>query len=309
MLSAAKQLSEVQQRKVAALVGAVVADAAVVPLEWIYDVEKLKGIVGDKDPVFWPESKCPFFKVPTGRNSCYGDIVGVSLKSLVDKKGLDLVDFHTKLYAHYGPGTDYERATQEAAQKVKPVNGPWPNGAVKYFLKTYAANKEAVIGDPNIMDMDAVFFAIPVMVLYAGKPDLQEQVERTVRILQTNESVVAHSAFVAKMLETYILTGGNGVDEALKSAGGHITEEVKAVTAALDTPHGQVVQGFGLACSMPGSFKGALHAIYNATDYSSVVRRCVVGGDVCCRSLLAGSSVAAQKGLDAIPVEIGRAHV
>ena len=63
-----------------------------------------------------------------------------------------------------------------------------------------------------------------------------------------NESVVAHSAFVAKMLETYILTGGNGVDEALKSAGDHITEEVKAVTAALDTPHGQVVQGFGLAC-------------------------------------------------------------
>ncbi len=106
--------------------------------------------------------------------------------------GLDLVDFHTKLYAHYGPGTDYERATQEAAQKVKPVNGPWPNGAVKNFLKTYAANKEAVIGDPNIMDMDAVFFAIPVMVLYAGKPDLQEQVERTVRILQVRPSVQVH---------------------------------------------------------------------------------------------------------------------
>lgn len=60
---------------------------SVVPLEWIYDVDKLKGIVEDKDPVFWPESKCPFFKVPTGRNSCYGDIVGVSLKSLVEKKG------------------------------------------------------------------------------------------------------------------------------------------------------------------------------------------------------------------------------
>ena len=60
---------------------------AVQPLQWIYDVDKLKAIVGDKDPVFWPESKCPFFKLPTGRNSCYGDLVGVSLKSVVDKKG------------------------------------------------------------------------------------------------------------------------------------------------------------------------------------------------------------------------------
>ena len=65
---------------------------SVVPLQWIYDVDKLKGIVGDKDPVFWHESKCPFFRVPTGRNSCYGDIVGVSLKSLVDKKGDYAVD-------------------------------------------------------------------------------------------------------------------------------------------------------------------------------------------------------------------------
>ena len=54
---------------------------------------------------------------------------------------------------------------------------------------------------------------------------------------------------------------------------------------------------------MPGSFKGALHAICNATDYSGVVRVGVVGGDTCCRSLLAGTCVAAQKGLDTIPVD------
>ena len=59
----------------------------VVPLQWLYDVDKLKGIVGDKDPVFWPESHSPFFKLPLGRNSCYGDYVRVTLKSLVDKKG------------------------------------------------------------------------------------------------------------------------------------------------------------------------------------------------------------------------------
>ena len=97
--------------------------------------------------------------------------------------GLDLADFQAKLYAHFGPGTDYEKATQEAAQNVKPVNGPWANSAVKHFLKTYKA-KEPVTGDPANKDMDALFSALPVVVLHAGKPDLQEQVEKTVRVMQ-----------------------------------------------------------------------------------------------------------------------------
>ena len=50
------------------------------------------------------------------------------------------------------------------------------------------------------------------------------------------------------MLETYILTGGNGVEEALKTAGEAIAEEVKEVKAAKDTRHGQAVQTFGLPC-------------------------------------------------------------
>ena len=50
------------------------------------------------------------------------------------------------------------------------------------------------------------------------------------------------------MLETYILTGGNGVEEALKEAGEAIAEEVKEVNAAKDTPHGEVVKKFGLPC-------------------------------------------------------------
>lgn len=104
--------------------------------------------------------------------------------------GLDLADFQAKLFTHFGPGTEYEKTTQEAAQNVRPVNGPWANGAVKNFLKTYVA-KEPVTGDPANKDMDALFSAIPVMVLHAGKPDLQEQVEKTVRVLQVRPQAQA----------------------------------------------------------------------------------------------------------------------
>lgn len=50
------------------------------------------------------------------------------------------------------------------------------------------------------------------------------------------------------MLETYILTGGNGVEEALKGVGEAIAEEVREVFAAKESPHGQAAQSFGLAC-------------------------------------------------------------
>ena len=99
--------------------------------------------------------------------------------------GLDHADFQAKLRAHYGPGTDYEKATQEAASKQFPVNGPWANGVIKNFLKKYEA-KEPATGDPSSNDMDALICVIPVMVLYAGKADLLEQVEKTVRTLQVS---------------------------------------------------------------------------------------------------------------------------
>ena len=77
------QLSPVNQRAVAAVVGASVADAATRPFHWLYDRQRLYEIVGnDKDPAFWPRSESPFYTLPTGRRSCYNDLGVVMLRSL-----------------------------------------------------------------------------------------------------------------------------------------------------------------------------------------------------------------------------------
>jgi hypothetical protein len=44
-------------------------------------------IVGEKNPEFWPECKCPFFTLPTGRLSCYGDEVATTLRCLAQRDG------------------------------------------------------------------------------------------------------------------------------------------------------------------------------------------------------------------------------
>ena len=72
----------VAKRKIAALVGSIVADAAALHLEWVYDQDALDKTVGDKNPEFWPESKCPFYIRPNGAVSCYGDETLTSLESM-----------------------------------------------------------------------------------------------------------------------------------------------------------------------------------------------------------------------------------
>ena len=82
LISGIKALPEETKMKMAAVIGAIVADAASLPLQWIYDdkvmegihimlshatfnklfVQKMQEVVGSKDPEFWPESHCPFFR-------------------------------------------------------------------------------------------------------------------------------------------------------------------------------------------------------------------------------------------------------
>ena len=88
-LARLRQLSEVQQRRAACLLGALVADtagmllcnwlprelwltplpSAVTPLHWIYDQEKVAGLVAGGTAEFSPTSHCPYYTVPAGEVS------------------------------------------------------------------------------------------------------------------------------------------------------------------------------------------------------------------------------------------------
>ena len=94
LLQSAHQLPESQQRKVAAILGCCVADAAARPLHWVYDMEAMKGYLSEEqhgeefvdrnqEPEFYPVNKSPFYSLPTGENSCYFDITKAVLETLV----------------------------------------------------------------------------------------------------------------------------------------------------------------------------------------------------------------------------------
>ena len=65
LLELAKSLPEVEQRKVAAMVGACVGDAAARPMHWVYDMSALNSYLKNdgtgtdrtKNPEFFPENR------------------------------------------------------------------------------------------------------------------------------------------------------------------------------------------------------------------------------------------------------------
>lgn len=84
------------RRMAGAIAGAALADAATMPLHWIYDVPKLTLLIGDKDPAFFDPPSCPFYAYDAGRNTPYGDQARTLLESIVDAGG-----FSPRAYAEH----------------------------------------------------------------------------------------------------------------------------------------------------------------------------------------------------------------
>jgi ADP-ribosylglycohydrolase len=86
-----------RERLRAALLGAFVADAATMPLHWIYSPEKISAILQGKDPEFYEKPSSPFYQYPVGDLSPYGAEALFVLKSVVEHGGVQVC---TSLWLH-----------------------------------------------------------------------------------------------------------------------------------------------------------------------------------------------------------------
>ncbi|XP_069120775.1 crystallin J1A-like [Argopecten irradians] len=219
------------ERRAAAVLGAVVADAAAQPLHWIYDTKKLDNLIGQREDIaFWEPSANPFYCIPTGRQSGYGDQAYVILKSLVENKGLDVQSLKDATYKFFGPESEYENSVNsiykeksDAQKNTFPIKGPWRHFSVKEFLANYNAGKEHT-GCPSDDQIDCVVRVIPVVAMYAGHPDMLSLAEEVVRVTQESDFTVVVALCAARILEHFIL---NGPSDGM----------LEAVIKQIDNPH------------------------------------------------------------------------
>jgi len=294
------------KRRISAILGATVADAASLPLEWIYKGDTMKEIVGDKNPEFWPESKCPFFTVPTGSLSCYGDELATTLSSLAATDGnLDVVDVEDKIIKTFGAeDSPYQKALAKRADKVYPVPGPWINSGV---IKSLANMKEKVKppGSQDCEDNDGLAVSLPAFLV----KQCHCQTKEIANLITTNQETISH-LMVQTSIVGHSLQGDEApIDKAVIDCAKEQPEVIKEINkvknAVLEGKSlDDIVEQFGKACNLPGSFQGAVAVILTSDSFVSAVRSNILaGGDSNGRSILVGATMGAKLGVEAIPME------
>ncbi|XP_052789981.1 crystallin J1A-like [Mya arenaria] len=208
--------SKVDVRRVAAVVGALVADAAGQPIHWNYNLDRLDAILAETPEVAFIEPSInPFYTLPCGSQSGYGDQSFTILKSLVDNNGLNTDALNKAMYDCFGPDSAYENDTN-AIYKDKsdittkatkyPIHGPWRHFGIKEFLRNFQERKEST-GSPTDEQIDCAVRIVPVVALYAGRPEMLSRAEVVVRQTQDNDMCVAVGLAAARILEYCILNG------------------------------------------------------------------------------------------------------
>jgi len=299
-------MPEEAKKKISCILGAVVADAASLPLEWIYKDETMTGIVGDKNPEFWPESHCPFYTVPTGSVSCYTDEMLTTLDTLAKNDAqLDISKVSAAVQVKFGsPDSPYQVALAKRAEKKYPVPGPWINGGVIKSLANMTAGTLPP-GSDTCEDNDGLAVCLPAYLLQF----CPVQAATTANILTTNNTAVTHMKVQTQIINNFI----KGVDDPVGAAKDQfvtdlpeIVQEITDVNAAIASGNSvkDIVSTFGKACGLPGSFQGALASILTAPDFVSAVRMNILaGGDCNARANFIGACLGAKFGVEGIPME------
>lgn len=291
------------QRSLGCILGTLVSDAAALPLHWIYNYEKLDGIIkGLESYAFLPESHCPFYDIPTGNNSCYADEGFALLKSISDSKSFNVDSYKNTLEIVFGEKSKYKYGTKR--KQPFPVHFAWANASILYFLKAFLAGEEKT-GDDDSQG-DAFSKIAPIVVILAGKPELIEMIEILTRITQDDDVAVNYAIAAALILENYILNGpsDDNWDNIFAQLNEEVVENIKKVLAMKDVDHREAVSQFGWQCNLPGSFMGSLHCIISRKNMNFkdlVLRNIQAAGDCCSRGCLVGSCAGAIFGIDGIP--------
>jgi len=84
-------------RRLGAIMGAALGDAAAMPLHWIYNVSDIDAKLGKftgrsgqrKDSIFFSPPSCPYYHYDEGENTPYGQQNRVILKSLAEEGKFD----------------------------------------------------------------------------------------------------------------------------------------------------------------------------------------------------------------------------
>ncbi len=294
--------------RIAAIMGALVADAAALGLHWLYDPSRIAQIEKIKGLVFLPPDVENFADVKgffahgnklAGDSSGYGEACLLMLNHFATHGEFKRIEYQTEFRSLFGPGGAYtgyiDSPTRQTLLKLIPY-------APEDFPEVSGADD----------DQFAALATVPVIAaLYSGTQDnLLEKIETVVRLTNNNEDAVVAAKFGASVIASVLQ--GKQIKEALTQALPHAGEKLRPLlneamqSTSLNSVH--AAERFGSACHVLEGVPVVTHIVLHAESYQHAIEANIrAGGDSCGRAILLGAIVAAhtaQKQMDnaAIPL-------
>lgn len=283
---------------VAAILGALVADAASLGLHWLYDPARIAEIEKKGELAFKQPDAADYTGTSgyfahggkqAGESSGYGEVCLLMLKHLAKHGEFDRAAYQFEFRTLFGPGGDY----------VGYVDSP-TRQTLRVLLPLDINNFPALSGADD--DQMPALATIPVLVAsHQGSHDmLMERIEQVVRITNNNDIAVAAARCAASAL--FGILRGKPMVQALTDAmvvAGDVLKPSLAQTLATDVLDSVAAANcFGSACHVTEGLPIVFHIARHAPDYTSAVKANIrAGGDCCGRAIILGALVAAHEAL------------
>lgn len=308
-------------RRLGAVIGGLVGDAATTSGHWVYNVAALDELKDrtKSDLAFNAENICPYYKVELGDHTLYGSQSQVTAEYILEASGsqglpdkqpeLSIAAYTERFRAFF---LDEKRFGPFPAPAWARGEPPLPYGWRSKSLKEFLAGDELTDDQP-----DGIARSLPLVALLPTPTTPEEldallsNVDRFVAVTQTAEKARTAAAFVAVVL-VRVLNGdsiADGIAQALERFESKFPEAESAEIRKLLQPeslsigHREYVAAHGAGCALPGSLFGALHsALKFSTDYQQAIEQTITaGGDSASRACIVGALVGAANGIEHVP--------
>lgn len=303
---------EIKERALAAIMAAFVADAAAMPLHWIYDTSQIARMVGNNPPEFYNPPSCPFYNYKPTWSSPYGQQTVSHVAVGAANRSFPPTAIEASYYSRWGPGSI---AVQEKWYK---------DASTKEFLENEARGQHWPQCGGNDNQDDALAHMIPVVAMYAGNTTaMLAAADTVIRVTQNTDDAAAFGLAGARILEKvliYNITGLEAVQATIVDLlnpqrsnpypeDAALSQGLSAALAALSTSNLDYCLQIGQSCDYPFSLWTGAHLVAQqngtAAAYVDAIRQTIMaGGENAARGMFVGAIEAALAGsITAIPAE------
>lgn len=285
----------------AAIVGALVADAAALGLHWLYDQDRVREL-GGLEPEFTETTASDFEGFPAyfahakkrvGDFSQYGEQAMVMLQSLAANSGAyQRADYQDRFSAVFGYGGDYvgyiDRPTRATLDNLARADAQALANTRHYF----GADDE---------QLPAVAKLPPLIALDPDATELGSRVESAVRVTNHNDLAVeagrCYQALLQQALASRDLPAA--CKAVLDASGTTFRPLLESMQTRLDEPSVDVIRDIGMSCQLVYGLPGAVHILLTSDSYAQAARlNILAGGDSCGRAMVIGAVAGAVYGFD-----------